>query len=461
MKKIVLILLVFFAYCTVYGAQRSVIGEIPINNIFGWVGKVKSVYFNPNECEQSYFKIKLTGFDIGANQDKRFWNKYDPFLFIEVDVGAEEPLRKVLSPDEIAKITVDSKPRARSINNQNLFGPFPYRGEDITVTVNLYAYKTKSGLKSALQIANNFSGLFPNQLNTFTKVSGVLEKSMDIILPSCKKLVSYKTTWNPRESRSIVEPNQFKEGYFIIHPLETKSEIDYSKIFIDKLSQIIHKENNIDEHLYKKNIDYVVIEFEHFITRKDKGTFPFYKKYEEAYKKALNPRAFGIGDIKKAIEESEKIFQKAMDLLYSDDNFTFHDKILIHIDLYKKLLVQFENRMSNYIRKVTPKSSCTTPASSSQDIDKALFTNVIREFLITSGLLEPGKVESKEKLLDLIKKLPAKYKEDINKFMVEDYKIETGGVDKLAQSYENILNKEEFLVVTDLDNLTLDETASR
>jgi hypothetical protein len=228
-KTFTLTLLIILSINTYAQLAKSTIKYIPVKNISGWESKKNFIYFNSDLCEQSYYSIKLTGFDISIKNEKKLWNKYSPFLYIKIEVGTKEYI-KIVETANISKTTWDNNSVARSVNNLGLIGPFPYLGEDVKVTVNLYAYKVKDNLETAINSISNFTGLFPNQLNTFIEVSKKVKQSLDQIIPKCRNIISYSSTWNPKQIDGTESPNLFKEGYFIIHPIE--QTLDESKVYV-------------------------------------------------------------------------------------------------------------------------------------------------------------------------------------------------------------------------------------
>lgn len=374
MKIIYTLCVVVFLYTNSFAQlAKSTIKYIPVGNISGWESKKSSTFFNSDLCEQSYYSVKLTGFDISIKNEKKLWNNYSPFLYIKIEVGTKEYI-KIVETANIDKKTWNNNSAVRSINNLGLIGPFPYLGEDIKVTVNLYAYKVKDNLETAINSISNFTGLFPNQLNTFVEVSKKVKQSLDQIIPKCRNIVSYGATWNPKQIEGSEGPNLFKEGYFIIHPINQK--LDEKKVYVNNLSQIKYRDaDNTDSYLFEKHIDHIVLKFEHYTDRRDFQTFPFFEKYNSA-------RRFAISNNK---EDMEKSFAESMSKLYVNENFTFHNKMTLHNKLYKTLLVQI-NAHESYVGNKTPITACTNI----YNVDYQVATNTVREKLIEEGVIQPG-----------------------------------------------------------------------
>jgi hypothetical protein len=396
---------------------KSTIKYIPVKNISGWESKKDFIYFNSDLCEQSYYSIKLTGFDISIKNEKKLWNKYSPFLYIKIEVGNKEYI-KIVETANISKTTWDNNSVARSVNNLGLIGPFPYLGEDVKVTVNLYAYKVKDNLETAINSISNFTGLFPNQLNTFVEVSKKVKQSLDLIIPKCRNIISYSSTWNPKQIDGTESPNLFKEGYFVIHPID--QNINESKVYVNDLSQIKYKDaNNTETYLFEKHIDHIVVKFEHYTDRRDFQTFPFFKKYNSARISAISN--------KKA--DMEKSFAEAMTSLYVNDNFTFHNKMTLHNKLYKTLLVQINNYAS-YVGNKTPITACTNV----NNVDYQVATNTIREKLIEEGIIQPGeKLASYSSEISL---LSEKSKKSIEQELKSKYAIKETNLNDLTKKLD-------------------------
>lgn len=415
---------------------KSTIKYIPVKNISGWESKKNFIYFNSDLCEQSYYSIKLTGFDISIKNEKKLWNEYSPFLYIKIEVGTKEYI-KIVETANISKTTWDNNSVARSVNNLGLIGPFPYLGEDIKVTVNLYAYKVKDNLETALNSISNFTGLFPNQLNTFVEVSKKVKQSLDLIIPRCRNIISYSSTWNPKQIDGTDSPNLFKEGYFIIHPID--QSLNENKVFVNNLSQIKYKDtNNPETYLFEKHLDHIVVKFEHYTDRRDFQTFSFFEKYNSARISAINNKK---GDM-------EKSFSEAMAELYVNENFTFHNKTTLHNKLYKTLLVQINNH-TPYIGNKTPITACTNV----NNVDYQVATNTIRGKLIEEGIIQPGEqLDSYSSEIGLLSQVSQK---SIEQELNSKYEIIEANLYDLTKKLDNptINFKENNLLIQDLKQL--------
>lgn len=412
MKKFkTFIVIASFLTCTIsvfsQGEDRSTIGYIPYKNIFGHGQKEKGVYFNYQSCEQSYIGINLTGFDIGADKDKDFWKSYEPFLYVKIDYGTQV-LIKVLKPESVKKREIETDSRARSVYNQSLFGPFPYNGKDVTITVQLYAYKVDDKLANAINVLDDISSLFPGQLNQIVEVSKVVSKSLDKILPNAERLVSIEMTWNAKRlNQNFESPAQLREGFFIVHPI--KQIIDYNKIKISESSQIKYDENGKLNELFDKNFNYVVLEFEHYVSRPDIQTMSFYKEFAQCNQKAIG------GDF----PTMESIFLTVLNGLYSSEEFTDYDKMYYHNYLYNNLLVQAQNFDKNYKPKPTPILECTEV----KGIKQQLAYMRMKQYLVDLGKIQPGEQLSQRKLKIIISGLTLEQKQEVFDFLTDDIKI--------------------------------------
>jgi len=371
--------------------DRTSIGEIPISNIAGWESKKGPLAFNYTECEQSYISLNLTAFDLGTGQDKDLWAKYNPFLYIKVKYGDME-LIKVIKADKVKKVDPETNSRARSVYNLPLFGPFPYSGESVQVIVQLYAYKVEDKLESAINILDNFSGLFPTQLNQIVKVSNVVSSSLNQIIPNCKRVVSIDYTWNPKiDGTAFDNPSILKEGYFIFHP--STQNLDYSKLKIDKQSQVKSTEGGNEDYLYKKNIDFVVLSFTNFVTRPDFQKLDYYSKYQECLVSAVK------GESVKMDEQ----YKELVGILYANSGLTNWDKLYQHTYLYGNILKQIKNVKTDYKELPTPILDCIQAGT----IKEKLAYLEIRKQLIERSQIQPGEFTSLRQTQEKIKILDA------------------------------------------------------
>mgnify|MGYP005817623503 CR=1 FL=1 len=431
MKKTILIaVLILFRTITWGQDDRSTLGYIPMSNIYGSENKVNGAFFNYKQFEQSYISIKLTGFDIGVEQDKIGWKEYDPFLYIKIEFGDKE-LIKVLRPEDIKKTDVGTSSRARSINNLHLLGPFPYEGEEVRVTVQLYAFKVKDNLGNAIGILDNMSSLFPTQIQEFVKISKVVGNSLNQLIPNSKRLVSLDKTWNPKEDFSNFEyPSTLKEGFFIIHPSAT--DVDYNLIHINDVSEIKYRNaDKTESFLYSKNINFVVVEFQHFITRPDIQSLPLYKIYRQSLYSAVRGDASTM-DAK---------FEEVLNTLYSSEMFTDYDKMYNHNYLYNNLVVQVKNYDANYRETPTP----LLQNAQVKGFKEKLSLMKLRQLLVEMGKIQPGESLNKRQLKKVIKSLTSDQQDyiyqRIDPELKTDLEIDEDSNKKVEEFYEETIKE--------------------
>ena len=435
-RSFALLLSILFIY-QLLNAQlvRSVAGYIPFQNIEGWENKSSIGYFKSSTCEQSYYKIKLTGFDIGVQRDKKWWNSYSPFLLINIQTSDREFVT-FIPTDKLHKVGVKEDFSIRSISNENLIGAFPYDGSDIKISINLYAFKTKDNLEMVLDVLENFQELFSNKLMQFVDVSKKIKLGIEQIKPRCQEVISFQDTWNPSQDNGVENPNTFKEGYFIVHPED--QELNYNFLRVKSLSQIKIIKDNKEEFLFSQNLDHVVIQFELFTSRKDRKTFPFHKKYSEA----LNYATLG------RLEDCKTSYKESMDLLYLNDNFTLYDKYLTDLELSSHIEKQCKQVDDKFKLERNLFDPCSNKPIDDNNKVLELTKTIYRRKMVEKGLVKNNSNITLTEILEFEKSLSQRELEDL-RVELENFSIEQKASAKIfkirSSNCENKFIAEEFL----------------
>lgn len=318
MKNIIYFLGLFLWYPLFsQSTSKSKMIEIPFHNISPYIDKVAPTYFNSTECRQSYFKINLTSFDIAV--DRKYLKKYQPIAYIKVTIGDNKKVIKIVGNESIKIINEGKNTFIRSIKNTSIVGFLPYTGEDITVSVSLYAYKTEDKIQDAIELAQEITSLFPNELSLFLNLTNKIYSNVEKIISNSDYLISYQHTFNA--FRDEAHPNSFKEGYYVI--LNSNSPATGYDFSIRNLD-ILYENEPIDN----SGLNYIILNFEHSINIPDYQKFSFYITYKEALNYARK------GNEKIAME----LYKNVLDKIYASDNLTDYNKMTLHRYLYGNLI---------------------------------------------------------------------------------------------------------------------------
>lgn len=337
MKTTLSFFAVLLFYVSIFSQQteKTVMQEIPFSNIIPQ--KKTQSYFNFNECRQSYFKINLTSFDIET--DKKFLTKYSPLAYIQVEMGSKKFI-KIVGDESIQFYKENNKVSIRSIRNSPIIGYLPYTGEDVTITVSLYAYKTEDKIDDAIKIIKDITGLFPTQISPYLDITNKIYTNLNKLLSKSNNLISYQHTFNAYQDQIL--PNTFKEGYYIIS--KESNPLNPQNLKIYNLS-ILYNEKPITE----SKFDYIILNFDHTIKIPDYSKYQFYDKFKEA---------LGYANTNKNTTAVELFYSDVLSKINANENITNYNKKLLHRYLYYQLMTVISKNDPDFVVNSTPDIDC-------------------------------------------------------------------------------------------------------
>lgn len=401
MNKITLLILVLIAQ-TAFGQtkKRTKVERLQLSN---------EVKFNPSLCEQSYYSIKLAGFDIGLNNDKKWWAKYEPILFIELETD-DQKFYRIFGAD-IGSASNDPKNDNGFRTSQNilLIGPYPFKGDNsVKIKVRLYAAKVEDKIQNVIGAITPITKLIGGQVEVYSKLTTEVANHVSGLLNNYKPLVSFEGEWNPYNGNNT-DKSIFRSGHYIIHAIEDEQKFNYNKIKIGNDGQIEYHDNGVKTYLFQKNVDYAILEFEHQLYRTDIATSKF--SYYSHLQDALKESAGGRDTIK-----VEMLFDKFRQNLMEDRSFTYHDKVKMILENELSIVTQLRLKYPNYIGKNLVTPFCTEGLYKSLTAKKILSEMAIRKSLIENSLITAGQSLDTIQYGNLLAKLPnASKTEVINK----------------------------------------------
>lgn len=375
MKKLILLAVLVVTH-TVLGQtkKRTKVERLPLSN---------EVYFNSSQCEQSYYSIKLAGFDIGLKNDKNWWAKYEPVLFIEIETDDQKFYR--IFGAEVGTIPEDKKKDNGFRTSQNilLIGPYPFKGDNsVKIKARLFATKIEDNIQNVIGAITPITTLIGGQAEMFSKLTTEVANHISGLLSDYRPLVSFEGEWNPytgnKNDKSI-----FRSGHYIIHAVEDESKFAYENINISSDGQIEYFEKGMKTYLFQKNVDYAILEFEHQLYRTDISTskFSYYAHLQDALKESAGDR----DSIKTAI-----LFNKFRQNLLEDRSFTNHDKVRILLESDLSIVSQFRSKYPRYVSTNLITPFCTAGLYKSLTPQKLLSEMQIRKSLIENNVILPG-----------------------------------------------------------------------
>lgn len=334
--KNILSLLVFIIYFPALSqdTERSKLVEIPYNHITPYK---TPAYFNFRECRQSYFKINLTSFDI--NVDKKFLKKYQPVAYIKVTIGNKKMV-KIIGNESIEFVNEGKDVFIRSVKNSPIVGFLPYTGEDVKISVSLYAYKTNDKIQDAIELVKDITSLFPNQLSPYFDATDKIYSKLENLISKSNFLISYEHTFNAFQDQYL--PNTFKEGFYVI--LNENAAASGTDFHINNFD-ISYNGNSINS----SNLDYMILNFEHAIKIPDYQKLPFYEKYNEALNYAIN---------RNATQAVELYKNNVLVRILASDNLTNYNKKALHRYLYANLMSEISSYNSDFRIEDVPDIDC-------------------------------------------------------------------------------------------------------
>lgn len=370
------------------------------------------VNYNFDGCIQSYFKVSLQ--NIGIKNEKNFYKKYHPVVHVELTIGT----RKIVKV--LGGVKGGTNEDMVYFNNEIISDFEPYRNENVTIWIKLYAIKKGDKIKETIDLISTVCELYPNDILKFGGSVNTIYDKVDKLLSGNELRINYKKTFNSNDiSSHSLNLNTLMPGLFIL----TDNDVYLNN------GDVVINDNQIklnDKLITQNNMNFAVVNFEKaiMVNRTDKIYFSMFKELEFDYDNDNSAFVFN------------SLFRNIFPLINKDTSLTEYEKENIKQTFLKDLNAKCKNFYND---------KCQT-----RDINLAICLKEPERFAY--GNIEDMDEDSSERIKKQIKKEENEREELSNNlkmyatYLIDNYIIDESSIqylkaEEIQSLYLESLNK--------------------
>jgi hypothetical protein len=210
--------------------------------------------------ESTYLVVRLK--EMYLAQTRKLWRKFYPMLHGYTSWGEEE--HAVAGPGQLKDLGDANLDRIVNLNHR-LAGPLPYRGQDITVLVGLYAVPGQDAAKALITTVGALASLGGPALGSAQQIAGTVKQGVESILG----LEETRLQLGIRDT--FYQHNPLAPGYHV-GIAATRHDVDANALWLSK-GRLVTGADPIAGQPYTAH-DYMVLELERRETHEDWPSLP-------------------------------------------------------------------------------------------------------------------------------------------------------------------------------------------
>jgi hypothetical protein len=230
--------------------QRLFWKRLPVIQIHGGYQE------EPIENDQAYFVLRVK--EMYLEHTRVLWRKFYPMLHGSVNYGSKEDV-SVTGPGQLKELGESNLERVINLNHR-LAGPIPYRGDDVTVVVGLYAVPGQDATKALIDTVGKLAALGGVALGQALEVTNVIKSGVEGILGMAQTSLSLGV------EDTFYKGNPFRSGLYVGISAPA-SEINLNELWL-KEGQLVKGRDPIVGKPYV-DYDYMILEVERRPNRED------------------------------------------------------------------------------------------------------------------------------------------------------------------------------------------------
>lgn len=254
--------------------------------------------------DQTYFVVRMTGMYLART--RILWRKYYPMLHgFVASAGQQEHV--IVDPGQLRELGNANLDRV-VIMNYRLFGPLPYRDEDVGVTVGLYAVPGQDAAKALLATVGSLAALGGLALGQAQQVAQVVKEGVESIL----SLGETKLQLGIRDT--FFQNNRLQPGYHV-GIAASKFDIDNGRLWLSRGALVSGEDPRAGTAF--TDYDYMVIEIERQDARDDWPRLPGLQDFEKQFADIMRDGTTTTDQKRAKLSTAWPSFQQALhDSLY-------------------------------------------------------------------------------------------------------------------------------------------------
>jgi hypothetical protein len=235
----------------------------------------------PIENDQAYFVLRVK--EMYLQHTRVLWRKFYPMLHGSVKYGNREDL-SVTGPGQLKELGDSNLDRVINLNHR-IAGPIPYKGDDVTVVVGLYAVPGQDATKALIDTVGKLAALGGVALGQALEVTNVVKSGVEGILGMDQTSLSLGV------EDTFYKGNPFRSGLYVGISAPS-SQVNLNELWL-RDGQLIKGKDPIVGKPYV-DYDYMIFEVERRPSRTDWPGLPDIADFNEQFAAVMRDTSLDV-----------------------------------------------------------------------------------------------------------------------------------------------------------------------
>ena len=277
------------------------------------------------ENDKAYLVIRMK--EMYLQHTRVLWRKYYPMLRGYVKYGGREEL-SVTGPGQLKELGETNPERVTNLNHR-LAGPIPYRGDDVTVVVGLYAVPGQDATKALIDTVGQLAALGGVALGQALEVTNIVKSGVEAIVGMGETSLSLGV------EDTFYAGNPLRSGLYV-GVSAPSTEVKLNELWL-KDGKLVKGRDPIVGKPYT-DYDYMILEVERRPNREDWPGLPKIVDFNEQFATIMRDSALDVKGKRARLKDLWPQFQQALNesphLITADRT---QVEVSVSMDLRKRL----------------------------------------------------------------------------------------------------------------------------
>jgi hypothetical protein len=224
----------------------------------------------PIENDQAYFVLRVK--EMYLQHTRVLWRKFYPMLHGSVKYGSKEEV-SVTGPGQLKELGDSNLDRVINLNHR-VAGPIPFKGDDVTVVVGLYAVPGQDATKALIDTVGKLAALGGVALGQALEITNIVKVGVEGILGLGQTSLSLGV------EDTFYKGNPFRSGLYVGISAPS-TEINLNELWL-RDGQLVKGRDPIIGKPYV-DYDYMILEVERRPSREDWPSLPVIAEFNEQF----------------------------------------------------------------------------------------------------------------------------------------------------------------------------------
>lgn len=251
------------------------------------------------ENDQAYFVLRVK--EMYLQHTSVLWRKYYPMLRGYVKYGSTEDL-SVTGPGQLKELGETNHVRVINLNHR-LAGPIPYKGDEVTIIVGLYAVPGQDATKVLINTIGQLAALGGVALGQALEVTSIVKSGVEAILGMGETGLSLGV------EDTFYTGNPFQSGIYVGISAPA-TEVKLNELWL-KEGKLVRGGDPIVAKPYV-DYDYMILEVERRASRNDWPSLPKIADFNEQFAAIMRDAALDVKGKRARLRDCWPQFQQAL-----------------------------------------------------------------------------------------------------------------------------------------------------